>query len=183
MPISEPWARVKNPPPIPDPLTASMVLSFSSEQLARLLQGNLTPRSESPEDRTRWAGLWRLLADDDELADRAFDVLEQMLDTTSDALDDADLPEAARRRAVSFRGRCEDAWRRLEVDDSNTVALAWAGERAMKFNSEARKVIATLVGAIAKHRAARTETDTFDKVDSTLWRSLRQVGLDPRDSD
>lgn len=182
MPISEPWARVKNPPSIPDPLTASAVMALSSEDLARLLQGNLNPRSESSEDRTRWAGLWRLLADDDTLADRAFDVLEEMLDTTSDALDGADLPEAARRRAVSFRGRCEEAWHRLEVDESETVALAWAGERAMKFNPQARKVIATLVGAIAKHRATRAATDTFDRVDSTLWRSLRQVGLDPRDS-
>ena len=182
MPISEPWARVKNPTPIPDPLTEAAVLTLSDEELARLLQGNLTPRSESPEDRTKWAGLWRLLADGDDLAERAFDVLEDMLDATSDALDRGDLPEPARRRAVSFRGRCEDAWRRLEVDDSKTVALAWAGERAMKFNPEARKVIATLVGAIAKHRATRTTTGPFDKVDSTLWRSLRQVGLDPRDS-
>lgn len=182
MPINEPWGRVKNPPPIPDPLTVATVMALSSEKLAQLLQGNLNPRSQDSKDRTKWAGLWRLLADDHTLSERAFDVLEEMLDTTNDALDGENLPEAARRRAVSFRGRCDEAWRRLEVEEPETVALAWAGERAVQFNPQARKVIGTLVGAIAKHRAARTETDIFDQVDSTLWRALRQVGLDPRDS-
>jgi hypothetical protein len=178
VPVIEPWARVKHPSPIPEPLTPAVVSALSDDELAELLRGNLGPRSEHPDDRTRWASLWRLLADDDELADRAFDALEQMLDTTAAALAGEDLSEAARRRAVTFQMRCEDAWRRLEVKE--TGALAWAGERALAFNPEARKVIATLVGAIARHRSTRTERHDVDGVDKALWRSLRRVGLDPR---
>lgn len=179
MPILEPWARVKDPTPIPDPLTPAVLLQMSEAELAELLRGNLGPRSEHPDDRTRWARLWSLLADDDELADRSMDALEQMLDTTAAALAEQDLPYAAARRARSFQTRCEDSWRRLEVKE--TDALAWAGERAESFNSEARKVIATLVGAIAQHRSTRTEHHDVDGVDKALWRSLRRVGLDPRD--
>ena len=179
MPIVEPWARVKDPTPIPEPLTPDALLEMSGDELAELLRGNLGPRSEHSEDRTRWARLWSLLAADDELADRSFDALEQMLDVTAAALAGPDLPDAARRRARIFQTRCEDSWRRLEVKE--TPALGWAGERAESFNAEARKVIALLVGAIAQHRSTRTENHAVDEVDKALWRSLRRVGLDPRD--
>lgn len=182
MPLSEPWARVRIPVPVPDPLTVASVMVMTGDDLAELLRGHLIPASHGSEDRVRWASLWRLLADDDDLSDRAFDALEQMLDTTNDALHRGDLPDAANRRARIFRGRCEDAWTRLEAQEQESDALAWAGEKAVKYNPEARRVIATLVGAIAKHRAARTEAGSSDDLDIALWRALRQVGLDPRDA-
>lgn len=180
MPIDEPWARVKNPAPIPAPLSARDLLALPDADLAQLVRANLMPRTQEPRDRTAWTGLWRLLADHDELGDRAFDALEEMLDTTLDALEAGTLPEPAHRRAVKFQGQCEDAWRRLE-EGPKRRPLAWAGERGDAFNAQSRAVIASLVSAIAKHRANRTSTDTFDDVDSSLWRSLRRVGLDPRD--
>lgn len=182
MPISEPWHRVRIPMPIPDPLTVDHLAEMSTDDLAEFLRGNLIPADQTPEERVRWATLWRLLRDDDVLVDRAFDVLEDMLNTTNEALKSSRLPEAARKRARIFRGRCEDAWARLEDRDQDVRALAWAGEKAARFNPEARQVIATLVNAIHHHRASRSQTQSGDDIDTTLWRSLRQVGLDPRDS-
>mgnify|MGYP005815093297 CR=1 FL=1 len=179
----QPWARVRDPALIPDPVTVTGLLSMGDEAFGELIRSHLTPREDQPGGRTRWTVLWAVLGRDDELADRAFDVLEEFIDRTQAAVRAGDLTDAENRRARMFVSRCQDAWSRLEGADSDEP-LAWAGKAAAGFNPPGRKVIARLVSAIASHRAAvRRAGGPVSPADERLWHALRAVNLDPEQYD
>lgn len=178
--IERPWTRVRTPVPIPAQVTTATLAQLGQAELAELIRSNFVPRTDGPNGRAAWEQLWALLKNDDELAGRAFDVLEDFLDITEDALEAGTLEDAEASRARKFKARCEEAWKRLDrmEDDS---PLAWAG-KAGEFQPSARKVISILVGAIARHRSAVLRSGREpSSVDQQLWDAMRRVDLDPRD--
>ena len=175
--LDRPWARVREPTPLPRPLTVEQLRSLTEVDLARLLRDHLVPRAEDPDGRGGWERLWALLRAEDDLAERAFDVLEDLLEVTETALAGGGLREAEVRRARKTQRLCQEAWRRLEVDDDGP--LAWAGRAARGFNPPARRVLAQLVDAVDAHRREVRATGPPGEVDERLWRVLGRVGLDP----
>jgi hypothetical protein len=175
--LERPWDRVKTPTAIPASLTAETLEGLPAEEFARLLRDHLVPREATGPGRQRWQEMWNLLSRDDDLAERAFDVLEEFLDQVEEALEDKSLDEHQRKRAQKFARFCDDAWKRLQIDDDKP--LAWAGRAAAGFNPPGRKVIDQLVTAIAAHRREVQASRAGRPEDERLWRSLRAVGLDP----
>lgn len=175
--IVEPWARVKNPLPIPSGVRELHDLPL--QQLAELVRGNLLPR---PDNRAAWEWLWRSIDADNELADRVMDVLEYFLDTTEDALGSGRLDAAAQKRAKKFKDHCERGWTRLDRGNGldPDEPLAWAGRAAKDFSPPARKVLQELVSAIAEHRQVIEQTEPGREPDQQLWAVLQRVSLDPR---
>lgn len=180
--IDNPWARVRAPAPIPDNCTVIALQQLSDIDFAELIRSHLVPRDAAGEGRQHWDRLWLTLKTDD-LAERTYDVLDDFLNTTEDALDSGNLDPAATKRAEKFRHQCEQAWQRM--DDSTkdaTPPLAWAGSAGIFADRRAQMVIATLVGAIARHRRRMTLTpELIRPEDDTLWATLSRVNLDPRD--
>ena len=179
--ITEPWTRVRAPVPIPHPLTSDELLRLSNVQYAELLRSNLTPRTEAGQRRA-WDALWQLLRADDDLADRTYDVLDDFLDTTQTARDAGTLDEAALTRTAKFADQCQKAWNRLErADRRRREPLAWAPHLAA-LPPESRHIIATLTGAIARHRGhVLNSHEAVRPADRVLWDTLRALNLDPRD--
>lgn len=175
--LEQPWKRVKEPMAIPNPLDVDALHQLSSTDFARLIRDHLVPRETGGPERERWERLWVLLARDEALAERAFDVLDDFLDGAEDAMAGADLDEHARRRAAKFTLHCQNAWERLRIDDGRP--LGWAGRAALGFNPAGRRVIAQLVDAIADHRQATTQGRAPTREDERLWQVLTQIGLDP----
>lgn len=113
--INQPWSRVRNPVPIPADLrSATPLLAMTDEGFAELIRSHLMPREDQPGGRQRWTQLWAMLMGDDDLAERAFDVLEDFLDETETALRDGGLDDAEERRARKFKLACDGAWKRLQ---------------------------------------------------------------------
>lgn len=179
--LDQPWSRVKDPVPIPVPTDAQTLLGLGELDLARLLRDHLVPRQPVGGERTSWEALWRVLSADDELAERAFDVLEEFLGDVEDALQDESLDGHTRKRMEKFRRFCDDAWQRLRLH--HTRPLSWAGRAGAGFNPAGRAVIAQLVDAIARHRfLVQPQADVQD-ADNQLWQVLHEVGLDPDQRD
>ena len=179
MVVQDPWRRVRQPMPIPDDCSSATLTALDEDSFAELLRSNLVPRDQTPAGRRSWEELWRVLSVSDQLADRSFDVLEQFIDTTDEALGTDTLDDAGSQRAEKFRHQCDQAWNRLERDRSGH--LAWAG-RAGDFQPAAQRVIATLVGAIARHRSTTMRSELQpSRADERLWEAMRQVALDPQD--
>jgi hypothetical protein len=177
--IEQPWSRVKNPVAIPPALDPAGLAALPDEEFARLVRDHLVPRQPAGEERRLWERLWGLLGRDERLADRTFDVLEDFLDGVEAVLDSGQLDEHQQARAEKFRRFCDDAWKRLQVDDDKP--LGWAGRAAAGFNPPARRVIEQLVDAIAEHRRTVATAATTPK-DKRLWQVLADVGLDPEGS-
>jgi hypothetical protein len=175
--LQTPWARVKNPTPIPDPLQLDELRELPKRQLQLLLRDNLLSRDAEVDGRARWVALWAALADDPELTEMAFDALEDLLDTTENAIKDDLLDEAAGKRARKFLRVLEEAWARLTVDEQRP--LGWAGRRATTWDPPSRRVIEQLVLAIAGHRHQLTGHGDAHQVDEHLWKVLADVDLDP----
>ncbi|SDY63853.1 hypothetical protein SAMN05661080_04129 [Modestobacter sp. DSM 44400] len=175
--LGSPWARVKDPTPIPDPIDGDQIRVLPAEQLQRLLRDNLLPRESDVDGRARWVSLWAVLADDPELTELAFDVLEDLMDVTEDALDDGVLDQMAGKRARKFLRSCEEAWSRLQVDEERP--LGWVGRRATALDPLSRRVLEQLVLAIAGHRHQLTGHGDAQRVDERLWAVLADVDLDP----
>lgn len=177
--IDQPWARIKNPAPIPPRLTTDELGKLEDLGFALLIQSHLMPREQTPDGRRKWDELWDALRVDDALADRTYTVLEEFIDDTETALVGDELEPAAAKRAEKFLSQCNMAWKRIDRGrEKSRQALAWAG-RAGSFEPKARHVIATLVAAVARHRDA-VEEDPREG-DRQLWQVLAQVNLDPRD--
>lgn len=178
--IQRPWTRVRTPVPIPGDASQAGLAALGPVEFAELIRSNLIPRSDVPGGRSAWEQLWAMLKTDDDLAERTFDVLEDFLDATEQALDSGELDEVEAGRAPKFRARCDEAWKRLDrLEDAGP--LAWAG-KAGEFQPSARKVIAVLIGAIARHRwTVLRSRHPVTGVDRRLWDVMRQVNLDPED--
>lgn len=178
--IDSPWARVRNPVTVPGTLTVEDLAQMPDLQFAELIRSNLVPRDQSKQGRLTWDRLWVLLRGSDRLADRTYDVLEEFLDAADTAIDSGRLDEQQAKRAAKFTEQCRQSWERIDRD-APAQPLAWAG-RAGDFQPAARRVIATLVGAIAHHRSAITDSrGNHAQADNELWDILRQVSLDPDD--
>jgi len=175
--LETPWARVKNPTPIPDPLEVDRIRELPKQQLQLLLRDNLLSRDAEVDGRARWTALWTALADDPELTEMAFDALEDIMDITEDAIENDVLDEAAGKRARKFLRVLEEAWARLQVDEQRP--LGWAGRRATTWDPPSRRVIEKLVLAIAGHRHQLTGHGDAHQVDEHLWAVLADVDLDP----
>lgn len=175
----QPWARIKNPSPIPADPQADQLWNLADLEFATLVQTHLVPREQTPAGRRKWEELWDALRVDDDLADRTYNVLEEFIDDTEAALDSGALEPAVAKRAEKFLTQCNMAWKRIDRGrERDPQALAWAG-RAGSFEPKARMVIATLVAAVARHRSA-LEDDPSEE-DRQLWQVLAQINLDPRD--
>lgn len=177
VPLDQPWSRVKDPVPIPAPTTPETLHELSEQDLARLLRDHLVPRQPTGVERSRWESLWRVLSVDDDLAERAFDVLEDFLSDVEQALQDEGLDEHTRKRMEKFRRFCDDAWQRLRLH--HTRPLSWAGRAGAGFNPAGRAVISQLIDAIAQHRALLQDEPGVRDTDLELWQVLQRVGLDP----
>lgn len=177
--IDQPWTRVRQPVPIPGELSAATLLALEDVDLAELVRSHLMPRDQSEAGRRAWDNLWAIIRRDDTLADRVYDVLDDFLDTTEEALSSGVIDDAGQARARKFLTQCQQAWARVDRGrEQGSKHLAWAG-RAGNFQPAAQRVIATLVGAIARHRAANDRTGTPEDVE--LWETLAKVNLDPDD--
>lgn len=172
--LERPWARVKTAAELPQPLTGETLAVLPDEDFATLLRDHLLPRDTSVVGRAQWDRLWVLLAGDDALAERAYDVLEAFMDAIERARADGSQDERDLARMEKYGRTCAAAWNRLESLDR---PLGWAGRRARAFNQQARRVIDELVQAIAEHRREVGPDGTA--VDEQLWDTLQAVGLDP----
>lgn len=160
--LEQPWARVKNPTPIPDNVDVVMLEAMGDEEFAVLLRDNLIPRT--PEIRAAWDRLWDVLYDDDDLADRACDVLDDFADAARAFLQQGP-DEAPMARAKKFLVNVEFSLSRLAVEDRVKLPTQVALRR--------------LVYAITRHRALIKERGEPTEIDEQLWRALSRVGLDP----
>lgn len=180
MPIDRPWTRVRNPVPIPVRFSAADLKAMPDLQFAELLRSHLVPRDLSRDGRAAWDRLWNTLRLDADLSDRAYDTLEEFLDATEGALDRGELDDEQLKRATKFAEQCRQSWKRIDRDPP-AGPLAWAG-KAGDFQPSARRVIATLVSAIASHRSTITaDPARAPEADTRLWEVLRKVNLDPSD--
>lgn len=177
VPVDQPWSRVRDPVPIPVPTDARTLLDLDEQDLARVLRDHLVPRQPTGAERARWESLWRVLSADDDLAERAFDVLEEFLGDVDQALQREDLDEHTRKRMDKFRRFCDDAWQRLQLHHDRP--LGWAGRAGAGFNPAGRAVIAQLVQAVANHRSCVQAQPDVRDADVQLWQVLSAVGLDP----
>lgn len=178
--VDQPWKRVRNPPPLDQPVRVEPLLALDEVAFAELVRGHLMPREDRPGGRATWTQLWALLAAHDGLAHRTFDALEDFLETTEADVARGDLDDSQAARARAFAGRCDEAWKRLQRDGDQP--LGWAGNAAAGFNPVARKVIAVLVSAMARHRAAALRSGAEPtSADIALWSTLHSVSLDPDD--
>lgn len=179
---SRPWSRVRQPMPIPQPVTVAGLLGLPEAEFVELLRGNLLPRVEQREARRVWETLWWTLSSDADLVDRAYGVLDGFLAVTEEAIR-GDLVEEVEAgglaRARKFRGQCLQAWARLDRD-AGTQPLAWAGSAAAGFDRAGRTVVALLVSAIATHRGSIRRERRIEDRDRRLWAALERTGLDPR---
>lgn len=177
--IAAPWARIRVPVPFPDeePLEEAL-LELDDDTFAELIRDQVVAHDDRPGGRQQWSRLWAILGSDDDLGQRAADVLEDFLDTTETALA-GELPEADRRRAKKFVLLCNGSLDRLDRIDLDDGPLAWAGSAGSRHAPAARHVIAHLVAAIATHRTRTGGQAT--EADQELWDVLRRENLDPDD--
>lgn len=177
--IDRPWERVRQPAALPDPLSAPDLLDMPEDAFAHLIRSQLVPRDHTGAGRRAWARFWDVLRSDDLLTNRVYDVLDEFLDTTEESVASQALETREAARARKFLLQCRQAWDRIDREHE-PGSLSWAGS-AGNFQPAARRVIAILVAAIARHRAAvyRAQRPTPD--DRHLWAVLRHVDLDPED--
>jgi hypothetical protein len=182
--IDSPWSRLRNPAPIPTGFTARTLIDLDDLGFAQLIQAHLVPRDQDPQGRRLWERFWRVLREDDRLADRTYDVLEQFLSTTEAAIEDGNLDDAGTKRAEKFTQQCEMSWQRVNRGRDRDGALGWAGQHATAHPPQSRRVIASLIAAIARHRAdVLREFGKPTASDAELWDVMARLGLDPRDYD
>lgn len=175
--ILEPWARVRERVALVHDQVALKALP--DLEFAELVRQNLEPAGPSKEARWEWNRFWEALRGDEDLTDRAYGVIEEFLKVTGRALGSGELDEAQTKRAKKFKVQAESAWNRVDRP-RREGALAWAGA-AGDFAPNAQRVIAILVGAIAKHRDAVRSEGEPTEADLALEAALKKVGLDPAD--
>lgn len=165
--IERPWARVKQPKVIPREVSHDLVVSLPVEQLAALLRDHLLPSGPSGPEREAWDRFWSVLGEDDDLAERAFDVLEEFLDDTEDALEVTDDGDPQRKRMQKFALNAQNAWARLQKDPTVGRTVPAAQRR--------------LLAAIVEHRTAVLGAGVAPTAaDRKLWRVPGTLGADGR---
>ena len=172
----QPWARIRDRVPVTNDLDAAEVLALDDDRFADLVCGWLLapPGSESA-----WRQLWRVLAGDDDCAERTLSLLEQLLDTTEAALAGGGLDDAAGKRARKFAVNATSAFHRVDNVPDPDSPLGWAGRAGRGINRRGAVIIDQLVNGIAAHRAATINAGTTTVDDEVLWKLLGRFHLDP----
>ena len=87
--MPEPWARVKNPTPLPDKPQARALSRLDQESFAALIRDALpAPTTDDPRDgQRRWRALWTLIAGNQPLRQRTLTVLEEWQQQATAALE------------------------------------------------------------------------------------------------
>ena len=170
MSVERPWARQKNPQPILRSKEPAKWAGLDDELFLRVIRDNLFPRDETG-GRDRWKAMWGLLAARDELADRAYDALERLMDATEADLDSGGLTEVEAKRARRYLDDLNKSWERLG-------SRRWRPGLGQGWPPRARQIVAALVTAIDTHRAAVGE-DAGGEDDIALWSVLEAYRLDP----
>lgn len=160
--LDRPWARIADPTPIPADVDAEVLGELGDQEFAELLRDNLLPR-EPAVSRSDWEQLWQVLLGDDDLADRAFDLLEEFLEAVADVKAAAETDPLELKRATKFEINVQAAWARLERTEMPSY-----------------EKIRRLVFAITRHRA-KTRARGYEptKADLELWSVLGRLGMDP----
>lgn len=102
---NSPWDRVVQPPSIPEPCTGVVLRLLPDEAFAQLMRSHLVPKDA----RDQFQRLWIVVAFNDDLTERTFDLLEGWLETTDQHL----LTDPEPDRAKKFHLFCDGAWNRL----------------------------------------------------------------------
>lgn len=114
--LEQPWARVKQPTVLPPALDRDLVAGLQDDQLAEVLRDHLVPSGGAGPERAAWDRFWAVFAADDELAERAFEVLEDFLDQVEDALKTVGAEDPQRKRMTKFQLNAENAIARLDKE-------------------------------------------------------------------
>lgn len=182
--IPTPWSRVRTPPPLPRSANADDLNDLDDYSFAELIQAYLVPRDQEKPARRQWDQLWTVLRENDDLADRTYNVLEQFLDTTEVAIENNELDDVALKRARKFIQQCEMSWKRIDRGRDRSGPLGWAGEKATAHPAHSRRVIASLIAAVARHRSeVLREYGKPRAADAELWDVMADLELDPRQYD
>lgn len=165
------WERVELEPVAVD-VTLEELRELSAADYARTVRDNIIPT----QPRKAWDRLWWGIKVDPDLRADTLELLDEWEEQTRADLAGGQLSIEDARQAQGFLRRLDEARARV-LKDNLHEALAWAGQ-AGDFQPQARRVIAILVAAIARHRdSIEDPTDA----DEQLWHVLQHVDLDPRD--
>lgn len=161
--LERPWARIPDPTPIPEDVDAELLDEMDDQAFAELLRDNLLPRVTEVQRRD-WERLWEVLREDEDLTERAFDVLEDFLDALQDLRHSGRADEAELKRGRKFESAVKSGWGRLERTEAMT----------------AEKRVRRLIGAITRHRE-KTLGQGWEptSADRDLWKMLGRLGVDP----
>lgn len=177
--LQRPWARVKDPTPIPTELDPDVLFDLGRDEFAELIRDNLLSRNK--EGRAQWAQLWNLLANDPELKNRTLDTLDDFDDAMEDLRADPDAAESDLKRSIQFAVRVDGAANRLGIRAADAEPLAWLGSmRAKRYPLVARKKLDQVVKAIVKHRTAYQDKASGPVergiADRELWSLPENIG-------
>lgn len=114
--LEQPWARVKQPTVLPPNVDRDLVAGLQDDQLAELLRDHLVPSGRAGPERAAWDRFWAVFAADDDLAEWAFEVLEDFLDQVEDALKAVGDEDLQRKRMAKFQLNTENAIARLDKE-------------------------------------------------------------------
>ena len=170
--MPEPWARVKNPTPLPDRPQARALSRLDQESFAALIRDTLLPpATDDPrEGQRRWRALWTLIAGHEPLRQRTVGVLEEWQQQATVALEQDELDPKTDRRVRKFVGKVDAQLRFLDARP------AWR----MRLNAVEDAALRQLVKGIASHRTILLRRgDTPGDHTVRMWGALEAVGLDP----
>lgn len=147
----QPWARIKTPPAVPKPCSALALRLLDDSNFATLLAAHLVPGQE----RKAHHVLWTTVAFNDDLTERAFDVMERWTD-----LCEAECERKPGGRPQKFLEFVNGAWERLlKIRDLDTT------DRGAP-SSDPSTLTGRLVVALEAHQEA---SQIPTPVDTALW--------------
>lgn len=173
--LEKPWARVKQPTVLPQALDRDLVAGLQVDQLAEVLRDHLVPSGGAGPERAAWDRFWAVFAADDDLAERAFEVLEDFLDQVEDALKAVGDEDPQRKRMTKFQLNAENAIARLDKEPAVRGARGAGRYRP----GAARAAVTTAVRAEALARArseVRVEHSRREAQGNAAQRDARSLG-------
>lgn len=173
--LEQPWARVKQPTVLPPALDRDLVAGLQDDQLAEVLRDHLVPSGGAGAERAVWDRFWAVLSADDDLAERAFEVLEDFLDQVEDALEAASAEHPQRKRMTKFQLNAENAIARL--DREPTVRGTRGVGRGQPGVDRAAVTTAVRAEALRRARAeVRVEHSRRNMEGAAAQRDARSLG-------
>lgn len=166
-----PWERVRSPRALPPDTAPEALQELDEADYAVLLRDHVIPRAQDRVYRRQWDQFWQAVGEDDELAERALDILEGFVDQAREDLDGDELTDHQRKRAKSYSRYFQDAMDRIERAEN---ALSWAPIHVQKLPRRGQSLILDLVDAIEDHQDATAEPTEADR---DLWAILDRLHL------